>query len=75
MISKHLSNTEDFLQLKDLIYATCCRGAYSRTCTIMQYSSPAKNGLLGGSQCYSLCAGNGHGPGMGDICFKMDQAA
>lgn len=28
-----------------------------------------------GSQCYSLCAGKGHDQGMGDICFKVDQAA
>lgn len=63
-ISKNLSNTEDFLQIKHLIYATCCRGAYSKTCTIMQSNSPAKSGLFQ-RQCCSLCLGRGTIKGWG----------
>lgn len=72
--SKNLSNTEDFLQIKHLIYATCCRGAYSKTCTIMQSNSPAKSGLFQ-RQCCSLCLGRGTIKGWGRFAPKAPQRA
>lgn len=73
-ISKNLSNTEDFLQIKHLIYAMCCRKAYSTTCTIMQSHSPAKNGLFQRQSVLFIMSGKGHYQRIGSVCSKIDQA-